>query len=512
MLVNPNQDDAQEREPYEPRSGAYGPQSGAQDSQAGTDEPRPYGDGSAAEAYGRQQDAQGPGTGGYSPQPGAYGSGADGYSPGPGAYGSGPGGYGSGPGGYGPYSGTYGAYGPQPGGYGPHPGGHESQFGGSHPGTYGARPGGSGRGTSPAHRLTFGLVAAVVAVIALTIGLVGSRIDGHGPSSLSPLGQGHAPATQPIDAQASSTALEQAANAVVPGLVVVNTEMGMQGSSGAGTGIVIGSDGTVLTNNHVVEGATDISVTDLGNGRTYSGAVAGFDRQDDLAVVKLQGASDLETAPLGDSDTVKVGDDIVGVGNAGGTGTPTGAAGKVTALDRSITASDESAGASEQLTGLIQVAANIQPGDSGGPLINSSGEVIGVNTAASQGFRLGTGGGQGFAIPINKAISVAEQIQSGTGSDRVHIGDAAFLGITMSDADGTGALIRGVVTGGPAEAAGLTPGDVITKLDDTAIDSATTLTHAMDQHHPGDTITLTWTTPTGQTQSAPTPLTEGPVG
>ncbi|WP_237755019.1 S1C family serine protease [Nocardia nova] len=351
-----------------------------------------------------------------------------------------------------------------------------------------------------------------MAVIALAIALVGSRMDAQRPDANAPLGQHQGSVVQPIDSRTESAALEQAANAVVPGIVVVNTELGMQNGAGAGTGIVIGSDGTILTNNHVVEGSTAISVTDMGDGHTYHGTVAGFDRQDDLAVIKLQGASGLQTAPLGDSDKVKVGDAIVGVGNAGGTGSPTAAGGRVTALDRSITASDESAGASEQLTGLIQVAANIQPGDSGGPLINSAGQVVGVNTAASQGFRLGAGGGQGYAIPINKAVTIAKQIQSGSASDRVHIGDSAFLGIAMSDANGSGALVRNVVSGGPAESAGLAAGDVITGLDGHAVDSATTLTNTMDRSHPGDTVTLTWTDQSGQTESGRAALVQGPVG
>nr|WP_324190430.1 trypsin-like peptidase domain-containing protein [Nocardia nova] len=401
-----------------------------------------------------------------------------------------------------------GPYEPRSGAYGPN--GYPGQP--PYPGQYPYPQQYPPRGRAPRHGLTFGMLAALVAVVALAIALVGSRIDAHGPGQAAPFGHGQGSVVQPVDSQPQSAALEQAANAVVPGIVVINTELGMQNGAGAGTGIVLGSDGTILTNNHVVEGATDISATDLGNGRTYSGSVTGFDRQDDLAVVKLQGASGLQTAPLGDSDQVKVGDAIVGVGNAGGTGSPTAAGGRVTALDRSITASDESAGAAEQLTGLIQVAANIQPGDSGGPLINSSGQVVGVNTAASQGFQLGASGGQGFAIPMNKAKTIAAQIQAGKSSDRVHIGDSAFLGITMSDANGSGALVRNIVSGGPAQAAGLAAGDVITGLDGHGIDSATTMTNTMDQHHPGDTVTLTWVDRSGQSESGQASLAQGPVG
>ncbi|MBO0856314.1 MAG: trypsin-like peptidase domain-containing protein [Nocardia sp.] len=390
---------------------------------------------------------------------------------------------------------------------GPHPYGHP--YG---PYAYGRQPVPPQR---PEHRhgLTFALVASLVAVVALAIGTISAHLNAPGPVQASPFGQGDPGSVgQPVASQTEPAALDSAAGAVAPGIVIVNTVLGMANGQGAGTGIVLSPDGTILTNNHVVEGATSISVTDVGNSRDYTGSVVGFDRQDDLAVVKLKGASGLRTAPLGSSGQVRVGDSVVGLGNAGGSGTPTAASGRVTALDRSITASDESAGASEQLTGLIQVAADIQPGDSGGPLINSSGQVVGVDTAASQGFRMGTGGGQGFAIPIDKALPIAKQIEAGTASDKVHIGDSALLGIAMTDAGGQGALVRNVVSGGPAEAAGVNAGATITALDGTSVTSATALTNAMDQHHPGDTVTLTWIDQSGQQQSAKAALAKGPVG
>ncbi|APA97181.1 S1C family serine protease [Nocardia seriolae] len=358
---------------------------------------------------------------------------------------------------------------------------------------------------------TIRAAAAAVVALAATLGLVAC-----GPSTLvpgNPVAQspGGVTQSQPVDFNTPPADLDSAAQAVVPGIVDVNTVLGLQNGEGAGTGIVLSSDGIVLTNNHVVEGATKISVTDLGNGQTYDATVLGFDRSEDMAVIKLVGASGLQTAPLGDSDKVGVGDQVVGVGNAGGRGTPTAAAGKVTALNRSITASDDATGSSEQLTGLIQVAANIEPGDSGGPLANSSGQVIGMDTAASKGFRFSIGGGQGFAIPINKALTVAKQIQSGQPTDRIHIGDTAFIGVSVASTS-TGAQIRGVVQGGPADQLGLEARDVITALDDHQITSATDLTTTMDQHHPGDTITLKWTDTTGQPQSARVQLAKGPVG
>ncbi|HKN51671.1 MAG TPA: trypsin-like peptidase domain-containing protein, partial [Amycolatopsis sp.] len=319
------------------------------------------------------------------------------------------------------------------------------------------------------------------------------------------------------DASAKTIDANAVAAKVSPALVNVNTELGLQGAAAAGSGIVLTGDGEVLTNNHVVEGATKIRVTDIGDGKTYSASVLGYDRSHDIAVIKLANASGLTTAAIGDSRTVAVGDAIVGLGNAGGKGgDPIAAPGKVTALNQSITASDESSGSSEQLTGLIQVEANIQSGDSGGALANSKGQVVGVDTAASTGYQLSghrsANAQQGFAIPVDQAIQIAHQIVAGTSSGSVHIGQTAFMGVTVTDANGQGAQIRQVVPGGPAQKAGLSAGDVITALDGKAIDSATALTSTMDTHHPGDRITVTLVDASGaQQQVTVTPIT-GPVG
>jgi S1-C subfamily serine protease len=173
---------------------------------------------------------------------------------------------------------------------------------------------------------------------------------------------------------------------VSPGLVDVNTVLGYENARAAGTGIVLTSDGEVLTNHHVIEGATSITVTDIGNGKTYSASVVGYDEAHDIAVLKLKDASGLQTAKTGNSDQVKLGDQVVGVGNAGGTGgTPSYAAGKVTGLNQSITATDQNGQDPENLTNLIQTDANIQAGDSGGPLVNANGEVVGVDVAGNGG-------------------------------------------------------------------------------------------------------------------------------
>jgi S1-C subfamily serine protease len=190
----------------------------------------------------------------------------------------------------------------------------------------------------------------------------------------------------------------------------------------------------------------------------------------------------------------------------------------ITALNQSITASDEASGSSEKLTGLIQVDADIQAGDSGGPLLTTSGVVIGVDTAASAGFQYQASGGQGFAIPIATATTIADQIRAGKASDVIHIGATAYLGIqTAGGGNGgfTGAggpVVLGVVEGSPAESAGLTRGDAITSVAGTTIDDATALTSVLDRYHPGDQVKVGWTGLDGQSHSASVKLATGPVG
>jgi S1-C subfamily serine protease len=318
---------------------------------------------------------------------------------------------------------------------------------------------------------------------------------------------------------------------VDPGLVDVDTSLGYQQEEAAGTGIVLTPSGEILTNNHVISGATSISVTDVGNGKTYSASVVGYNRTKDVAVLQLHGASGLQTATIGDSSQVSVGEDVVGIGNAGGTGgTPSAAGGTVTALDQSITASDDGNGSSEQLTGLIQTNANIMPGDSGGSLVDTSGQVIGIDTAASDGFSFQPSGqsegNQGFAIPINAAISIAKQIEAGTASSTIHIGATAFLGVDVAQGScegngfgfgpgggngaGPGALICSVVTSAPAQEAGLAPGDLITSFNNQTIDSPSALTNSLEPLHPGNKATIGWTDTSGQSHTATVQLSSGP--
>jgi S1-C subfamily serine protease len=306
-----------------------------------------------------------------------------------------------------------------------------------------------------------------------------------------------------------------AAGSVSSGLVIVNSTLGEQQEAAAGTGIVLASSGEVLTNNHVIAGATSIQAVDVGNGRTYTATVVGFDRSQDVAVLKLQGAQGLATAPLETSQTPSAGDQVSAIGNAGGTGALTTAPGTVTATGQSITATDESSGSSEQLTGLIQVNADVQAGDSGGAMVDSAGRVIGMTTAATTGFqfRRSQSAQAGFAIPIGTALPISQQIEAGSSSDTVHIGATAQLGVEVSSSQSvSGAQIVSVVPGTPAQSAGLVTDDTITSLDGATVDSATTLTNLMDRHHPGQWATVGWVDQFGQSSSATVTLATGPAG
>jgi S1-C subfamily serine protease len=286
--------------------------------------------------------------------------------------------------------------------------------------------------------------------------------------------------------------------------VEIDTVLQYQNARAAGTGMVLTSDGEILTNNHVVDGATGITVTIAGTGTTYTATVVGTDPSDDVAVLQLAHASGLQTAKLS-SAAAKVGESVTGVGNAGGTGTLTAASGTITGLGRSITATDEGGGNPEQLTDLIETDAAIQAGDSGGPLYGSSGTVIGMDTAASSG-----GASQGYAIPIVKAEAIAKQIEAGVHNATIHQGLPAFLGVSVQDtADGAG--IAGVLSGGPAEQAGIAAGDVVTGIDGTTIGSADDLSSTLQGYDPGDRVTVTWTTADGTSQSATVTLATGPA-
>ncbi|HEY2868052.1 MAG TPA: trypsin-like peptidase domain-containing protein [Gaiellales bacterium] len=296
------------------------------------------------------------------------------------------------------------------------------------------------------------------------------------------------------------------------GVVVIETNLGYQNAQAAGTGMVLTSSGTVLTNNHVIRGATDIRIVDPTTGRKYTAQVVGYDTSDDVAVLQAGGASNLKTIPLADSASLNTGDAIKALGNAGGTGSLHAAAGTVTGIGRGITVSDDQGG-SESLSGMIETNAPIQPGDSGGPLMNASGQVVGMDTAAS----VANGSAQevataGYAIPIDKAMSIASQITQGRASTAVHIGGTAFLGVAV-EADsygGSGAVVTSVVPGSPADSAGLTAGDLITAVGDQSVSSPEGLTEIVATQKPGAPVSATYVDQYGATQTANVALGSGP--
>jgi S1-C subfamily serine protease len=296
-------------------------------------------------------------------------------------------------------------------------------------------------------------------------------------------------------------------------LVDINVTDSYQAVQGAGTGMVLTAQGIVLTNNHVIEGETSVSVRDVGNGSTYGATVLGYDQSQDIAVLRLVDASGLQTIGGGASGLVAVGDGVVAVGNAQGAGgTPSHAGGKVTALNQSIAANDEVSGTSEQLTGLIQTNADIVPGYSGGALVNTSARVIGMVTAASQGYQFGSNAAQGYAIPMATARRIATQIVAGHKSDTVHIGATPFLGVHLTrPSEGTpGALVASLVTDGPGDRAGLQSGDVITDLNGASVDSPDSLLRELLRLSPGTTVHVGYLDQSGRQQDAEVTLGNGP--
>ncbi len=373
--------------------------------------------------------------------------------------------------------------------------------------------------------VTLGVVAvgAAVAVGGAALGpsgLLTESIAGTptaAQQSLSPAvaatGSGTARATVRAGTTRPATSAEQV------GVVDITTVLDYGAAEAAGTGVVLTSDGEILTNNHVIDGATKIKVTVVGTGASYAASVVGTDPTDDVAVLRLSAASGLATVRLAtpaQAAGVAVGDAVTAVGNAGGTGgTPTAAAGNVVALGRDITASDENGTDAEQLTGLIEVNAAVQAGDSGGPLY-ANGSVIGIDTAASTSGRgrvattAARTGSAGFAIPITTATAVADRIVAGEQSDTIHQGAPAFLGVQIPGGTDD-ATISGVVPGSPAAATGLRAGDTITAVDGTAVDRADALSGALARHRPHDRVSVTWTDTAGASHTATVTLTTGPA-
>jgi S1-C subfamily serine protease len=520
---------------------------------------------------------------GYGAPGGGYGYG---YPGGPGYPGYAQSGYGQ-PGygqpGYGQGAG-YGQGGYGQGGYGGHypPGaGYGTQ--GGYPGDI--IGGGYGQDRSPrrgSRIVTYVVVAALAAGVGAGTVLALNHNSSNNPQAGNTPLPGGSAVPQPGTGSASgggntnanSSATQFVTSKVSPGIVDVISQPSYQSGTLEGTGMILNSNGLVLTNNHVIQGTSSVQVKIANTGQTFKVQVIGTDATDDVALLKLIGAANLKTVPVGNSSSVQVGQSVVALGNADGQdGPPTVVTGKITNLNQSIKASDQGAGTTENLHGMLQTNAPIISGDSGGALANTAGQVIGMNTAAQSNIG-GQGASMGFAIPINRALSIARQIAGGQASANIQIGLPPFLGVTVarsvSSSGGSsamtsphsqlnqlkqacssqqngfggfggggsssgcfssraclssnqlsvpssiaqvseGALVGGVLCNTPASTAGMTAGSVITAINGHAVTSPASLTQVLSPYHPGNTIPVTWVTPNGQRHTSPLKLAAGPA-
>jgi len=369
------------------------------------------------------------------------------------------------------------------------------------------------------------VTAAGVAALMLVSGGIGAgaaaalrnRSSTPGPLAVNPQGPG-ALSPSPTAPPKTSPGTASVAAKITPAVVDINTHLA-QGVSAAGTGMILSASGEILTNNHVIEDASDIRVQVAGTGPSYSAHVVGYDSSDDVALVQVEGAPSLPTVTTGKSSGLNVGDPVIAIGNAlGRGGTPAVTQGVVTGLNQSLTAGD-AIGPSNSLTGMIAFDAPIQEGDSGGPLVDTTGAVVGMDTAAAGGGRR-TGSSVGFAVPIDRALAIAAKIRAGQGSETVHVGQRALLGVVIQDASSSfgggsgspapGAAISSAQAGGPAAAVGIGAGDVIEELGGTTITQPSDLTAALGRYHPGDRVSVGWVDASGRRHTATVQLAAGP--
>jgi S1-C subfamily serine protease len=327
---------------------------------------------------------------------------------------------------------------------------------------------------------------------------------------------------------------------VEPAVVDVTSTLRYDGETAEGTGVIISAaDALVLTNNHVIRDATQVTVTLTASGRRYPARVVGADVAADVALLQLQGATGLSAAAMGNSRAVASGTPVLAIGNrAGAGGDPADAPGVISALGQTIQASDASSGFTETLHDMLQTSAHIAPGYSGGPLANGAGQVIGMDTASGTG----ASGGGGYAIPINDALSAARLITAGRAALGVVIGPRGFLGVVIPETSATspqaqagsraparsrtapadarptarclqtsvaanppailaparsGALVDGVLCGTAAAAVGLAAGDVITRAAGQPVTSPKELTAIMNGCRPGALVPVTWVNTSG---------------
>lgn len=325
---------------------------------------------------------------------------------------------------------------------------------------------------------------------------------------------GSSPASGSFDANAIAAQVD-------PAVVDINTVLSNGQGEAAGTGMVLTSSGEVVTNNHVIANATDISVQIGGTGRSHPASVLGYNVSEDVALLKVDGVSGLKT--IATDTNVSEGESVVALGNAlGQGGTPDAKTGTVAATGQNITVSDQSGGSQQTLSNLIQTDAALQPGDSGGPLVDAAAHVVGMDAAASSSnFRFQTGGGEGYAIPIKTVLAVAHQIESGNGSGNTHVGERAFLGVAIRDtgtrgpgggsgSSGGGAVVANVQSGSPAANAGLRQGDEIVSLGGKNVSSISDLTSVLAPYHPNDKVDVSWVDSSGNHHTASVTLSSAP--
>jgi putative serine protease PepD len=399
--------------------------------------------------------------------------------------------------------------------------------GGGHEGTqepYGGGPAWGGLPPPPAGgperrpgrgRWRLALALLVTAVLAGTIG--GGIVAAQGNRTTRASAGGPPVAAAPAPVAATTSDVRTALSKIEPAVVAINTTVGSdgpfgRGGSGAGTGIVVSASGEVVTNAHVVANADSIRVQVPDHDGTVTARVVGSDAGADLALLRLEGISDLPVATFAATSTVHVGDPVLAVGNAEGYGgAPTVTEGIISALDRDLPADSDTSG---RLRGLLQTDAALNPGNSGGALVDSAGRVVGVTTAIAGGQRGTQAQNIGFAIPSDTVLKALPGLRSGR---KVAPGPSAsptaFLGVELADSGGTGAQIAAVDPSSPADDAGLRAGDVVTSADGTNIDSPADLRAVIAKHRPGDRIGLTWRPGgQGQTKTATVRLGRRPAG
>jgi S1-C subfamily serine protease len=301
-----------------------------------------------------------------------------------------------------------------------------------------------------------------------------------------------------------SSGATPAAASQLTGLVRIAATLKYEGGKAAGTGMILTSTGEVVTNHHVVEGATKLRVTVMSTGKTYDADVVGTDAKDDVAVLQLESASGLQTVTT-DSDPVSAGDAVTAVGDAqGDTSTFSAASGKVIATGQHITTQSESGHPGERLRGLIEISSDVIPGDSGGATYDSQGEVLGMTTAASSG----NSDVVGYAIPIATVLRISGDLENGVQNARYVYGSPAFLGIGLT---GSGTQVGQVYAGTPAASAGVEAGDSITWVGTRRVRTPAQVRSAVRASAPGDQVRLTWTDTAGTSHVATVTLASGPV-